>query len=153
MFLYLKQRFKMMKPQIKSTYLILNLLTVVIGSPILITFVIFIIGSIKVNIVHGVDVAGTWVGITIFYFIFFYFKIISFLILYIITYLIFRKVLCSTMLVKAILMMILLVGIFINFYQFYDDKGFILISLGYYLPAIASGVFIELKDDKKFFGL
>ena len=51
----------MMKPQIKSTYLILNLLTVVIGSPILITFVIFIIGSIKVNIVHGVDVAGTWV--------------------------------------------------------------------------------------------
>ena len=137
----------------KWTYLILNWLSVLIGSPLLIAFVIFIIGSIKVDIVHGIDVAGTWVGITIFYFILFYFKIIPFLILYIITYLIFKKGLYSTMLVKAILMMILLVGIFINFYQFYDDKGFILISLGYYLPVIALGVFIELKDDKKFFGI
>lgn len=57
------------------------------------------------------------------------------------------------MLAKDILMMILLVGIFINFYQFYDDKGFILISLGYYLPVISSGIFIELKDNKKFFGI
>ncbi|SFO34286.1 hypothetical protein SAMN05421741_1405 [Paenimyroides ummariense] len=137
----------------KWTYLILNWLSVLIGSPILVTFVIFIIGSIKVDIVHGIDVAGTWVGLTIFYFIFFYFKIIPFLILYIITYLIFRKFLYSTMLAKGILMMILLVAIFINFYQFYDDKGFILISLGYYLPVIASGIFIELKDDKKFFGI
>lgn len=137
----------------KWTYLILNWLSVLIGSSILVTFVIFIIGSIKVDIVHGIDVAGTWVGLTIFYFIFFYFKIIPFLILYIITYLIFRKFLYSTMLAKGILMMILLVAIFINFYQFYDDKGFILISLGYYLPVIASGIFIELKDDKKFFGI
>lgn len=56
--------------------------------------------------------------------------------------------------VKIILTLISLIGIFVNFYPIiYNDKDFLLISLGYYLPAIASGIFIELKDDKKFFGI
>lgn|SRR5690606_1216044 len=143
-----------MKPQIKSTYLILNLLTVVIGSPILIAFVMFIIGSVKVDIVSGMEIAVAWIGITIFYYILLYLQILPFLIVYIITFLFFKKNPSNTTIVKIILTLILLVGIFINFYSFnYNDTYYTLISLGYYLPAIVLGIFIELKDDKKFFGL
>jgi len=143
-----------MKPQIKSTYLILNLLTVVIGSPILIAFVWFIIISTKNGILDGIDFAVAWIGITIFYYILLYFKILPFLIVYIIAFLFFKRNSSNPLIVKIILTLILLIGIFINFYSFnYNDTYYILISLGYYLPAIASGIFIDIKDDKKFFGL
>jgi|SRR5690554_3127381 len=143
----------MMKPQIKSTYLILNLLTVLIGSPILIAFVLFIISCMKNDIIDGINLAGAWIGITLLYYIFFYFKIIPFLIVYIITFIFFRKNPSNTITVKIILTLILLIPIFVNLYAFYGDHYFILISLGYYLPVIASGICIEIKDDKKFFGI
>ena len=137
----------------KWTYLILNWLSVLIGSPILIAFVLFIISCIKVDIVHGINLAGAWIGITILYFVFFYFKIIPFLIVYIITFLFFKKNSSNSLIVKIILTLILLVEVSINFYSFnYKDTFYILISLGYYLPTIASGIFIDIKDDKKFFG-
>lgn len=137
----------------KWTYLILNWLSVLIGSPILIAFVWFIIGIIKSDITTGMKVAGVWVFVIIFYYIVLYLKIIPFLIVYFIAFLFFKRNSSNPLMVKIILTLISLIGIFVNFYQFYGDEYFILISLGYYLPAIVLGIFIELKDDKKFFGL
>lgn len=137
----------------KWTYLILNWLSVLIGSPILIAFVWFIIGIIKSDITTGMEVAGVWVFVIIFYYIVLYLKIIPFLIVYFIAFLFFKRNSSNPLMVKIILTLISLIGIFVNFYQFYGDEYFILISLGYYLPAIASGIFIDIKDDKKFFGI
>lgn len=137
----------------KWTYLILNWLAVLVGSPLLIAFVMFIIGSIKVEIASGMEIAGGWIAITLLYYIFFYFKIIPFLIVYFIAFLFFKRNSSNPLMVKIILTLISLMGIFVNFYQFYGDEYFILISLGYYLPAIVSGIFIDIKDDKKFFGI
>ena len=138
----------------KWTYLILNWLSVLIGSPILIAFVLFIISCMKNDIIDGINLAGAWIAITLLYYIFFYFKIIPFLIVYFITFIFFKKNSSNPLMVKIILTLISLIGIFVNFYPIiYNDKDFLLISLGYYLPAIVLGIFIDIKDDKKFFGL
>src|SRR5690606_23382676 len=137
----------------KWTYLILNWLSVLIGSPILIAFVLFIISCMKNDIIDGINLAGAWIGITIFYYILLYLKILPFLIVYIITFIFFIKNSSNLLILKIILTLILLIGILINLYKFYDNKFFVLISLGYYLPVIVSGICIEIKDDKKFFGI